>query len=235
MKVLIAVVVVLAIVQLYTSGNLDKTLDSYGYGVYKWIKTPSTIDLSGGRTPGQMVDPNPSWPSPAEIVKSETAVKSDKTEAGQSDSFALLYSEENLKGTRTRAENGDAYIFCEQRGGNKKWNFKSIEANPGQAVCLFSRWPGSSDSASRFIIVKRPIRSLSAFLDLYPEITTGNTGIHLYGWEHQDKDFIIMPVTESMYQTLVRSRLQACHDLTDAWKYDTKARDDYCQFNDPVS
>jgi hypothetical protein len=238
--ILIAIIVVLVIVQLYTSGNLDGQLDQFGLGQFRWrAATPalhSGIDLSGGRAPGQMVDTNPVWPSPAsEAVPVSTVPKTIEQITKEGGSYADLYSDENLAGTRTRAANSDVYVFCSQVGGVKTWNFKSIEAPRNQILCFFSRSRSGGDSSARFVIINRPIRSLNSFLEMYPEITRGNTGIMLYGWEHMDLDFVVMPVVEEVYRKMLITRLTACHKLCAAWEYDAKQTDEFCQFSDPVS
>jgi hypothetical protein len=223
MIIVIAAIVVLAIVQLYVSEKLDSTLEKAGLGAWRWTKPIALLPVL------KPVDPNPTWPSPSLDVLPTTV----STEEGIG--FANLYSGENLSGTRTRAANNDVYVFCEQRGGVKTWNFKSIEAPRNQILCFFSRSRSSGDSSARFVIINRPIRSINSFLEMYPEITRGNTGIMLYGWEHHDLDFVVMPVVESVYRKMLITRLEACHKLCAAWGYDEKETDNFCQFMDPVS
>jgi hypothetical protein len=200
--IIIAVVIVLAIAQLYVSANLDGTLERVGLGAFKWVKH---------------------YDVPPEVTPEP------------SKSFANLYTEENLGGTRTHASDNEVYVFCSQRGGHKTWNFKSIDAEIGQVICFFSRSHNSADSAAHFVIYRRPIRDLESFLNMFPDIVRANTGIYLYGWEHHDLDFCVMPVTAPDYRRMVGEREDQCKKNIAEWDYTDKQNEDYCQFTDPFS
>jgi hypothetical protein len=94
------------------------------------------------------------------------------------------------------AEEGSAVrapIFMKQRNGKKNWIYNSFRCEQGTIMYLFGKNPQGNGRAftSAFLIGGYNVRSIPDMLRLYPEITQGNTGLMLDGWEHWDIDFHI--------------------------------------------
>lgn len=152
-----------------------------------------------------------------------------------SGAIATFYTLPSLRGDFMEAANGDVFLFCSQTGGQKSWHIQSINAVPGQLMAIWSRSALGGDDLKRFFMIRHPIRDVEAFLSQYDDMVRGNTGIHLYGWEHQDIDFVIMPIDETQYRNLVVERKAECKKLTDVWEYSSVKSEAYCNYLDPVS
>lgn len=111
---------------------------------------------------------------------------------------------------RTGDTSGKSVIFMSQVNGQKIWHYKSFKVTPGTILMLYSESGGTTSRG--FLMGDYNVNNIRNILEVYPELTRGNTGIFMDGWEHWDMDFFISVLDESEFEYQKKLKYRECYD-----------------------